>query len=530
MKLNITFFDLKSQSDFLTLVGETDAVNLPISLINLAIKNLPDATITTSGEPELFHVFENEVWTDRIITDPVAEIKSGKVLEPAQSPIKLLGLKGPFSSELTKDLIWGQNRIANRYQPFVDSPLLASLTSTRTVDVIIVDSGINQNHLEFNGMKINNLYCVPSMSNDVADSDGHGTALASLIAGKNLGVNNNINIRLVNVKIFTDTLSPTTAELGLALDSILSYHVTSPEIPKIVNLSWSTVRNAYIDQKIASLIAAGLTVITAAGNTNIDIDNVSPAGCPDTFVVAASNSSDAEYVGVYGTDKKISLYAPGVDIGIASAFSNDQYATVSGSSASAAFASGIASVVAGFFINTPSSNDIKNFMISNATPLALTLNSNCSKAENKLLYRPDSMAIKNDNSYYAGALKIDDLTADLFINLRGIMPISYLINMDTPLIYTASSTDPIFASFINVSTTQDGFVSIKLNPNKPILTDKIKQFSFTITCEGPGVTFKSPDIFCFVTTSDATEADVGIEVNKLDLEKNLMFLALLPLK
>jgi hypothetical protein len=519
MKLKLTFDTPENQSKFLATVGELDASSLPIGLMNMALKNPSVTSLESVGDAIMFHVRDSAGnWVDEVIADPITRIKAGEIIEAADTQIKLLALTGPATA-VTAEVTWGQNRIANRYQPLVADPALATLTEQRRVEVIVMDSGIMKSHSEFANATIEDLYFVPSMT-DSSDTDGHGTAIASLIVGKQLGVNKLSVIK--NVKIFSDTSAATLRELGLAMDAIYDYHMSCVQVPKIVNMSWVTVKSAYLEAKITKLIDAGMVVVAAAGNTSINIDDVTPAGLAGVFTVSGTNSDDSEYVAAYGVNKKIDLFAPAKDLAVASI--GGGFITATGTSLSAAFTSGIASILAGLFNEAPSAFEIKDSLVKDSTPSALNVNAKVSVSENRLLHRLDSTSLPPNQVYYAGALPVADTTQKLQLNINSIIPINSFENATAPLVFTIVWNQPEFAAFANQTTVNEsGGVSIQLSTGVTLpVEEKMKQVSFNITCNSPGITFVSPEIHFFATSESATEQDISAILDQLDSQSYLM--------
>jgi hypothetical protein len=211
--------------------------------------------------------------------------------------------------------------------------------------VYLVDSGIKADHVEFAEADIENLY---SFTEDFIDRKGHGTALASVIVGKTCGIT---NAKLKVVKLF-DTTAPTRLSdfLG-AMDAIYNDFATNT-LYSIMNCSWATARNEYIEAKMQTLFRAGIQIVVAAGNDGSDIGDVTPAAMPEAIVVGAYNSSllpcdFSDYTGTSAISVtpgstnggKLSGWAPGEDIYAAKL--DGGYGFSSGTSLSAAIHSAI---------------------------------------------------------------------------------------------------------------------------------------------------------------------------------------------
>jgi len=83
--------------------------------------------------------------------------------------------------------------------------------------------------------------------------------------------------------------------------------------PSVVSLSIGGPTNQALDSVIANLTSSGIHVVVAAGNSNVDAEDMSPAHCPSAMTVGAANITDARaYFSNYGSAVKI--FAPGQNI------------------------------------------------------------------------------------------------------------------------------------------------------------------------------------------------------------------------
>lgn len=502
MKLNVTFESAAAATKFQTKTGELDLANVAIGLINLIAKDPTVTACEVTGDPIMFHVLFNGAWTEELVADPFTRIKAGEVMEPAAAPIKMLSVDPSFTL--------AQNRIANRYQPLVSNPYYADFTSQREVQIILIDSGVNLGHSEFAHAAIDSLYKVPRFDN-TGDDVGHGTELASLLVGKNLGVNPSAKLKVVKISGLND--KPTLAELGDAIDAVYDYHMTTPSIPKVVNMSWLMPASLYISQKLQRLADAGLLLVAAAGNTTTNIDDITPGGLSFAFTVAASKLDDHEFANVYGVNKKIDIYAPGQDVGVVDFTNNVDYKTVSGSSASAALTSGVASMLFGIGGATPTANDVRTAIYSDATFNCLTLGSEVSLAENKLLHRPDTTSLAIDRTQYLGTLTTD-LTMPRRFNLRPIVPAAIFSNSPT---FTFAVTNPADNEYVGTSTitfvdtgsvNDECWLNLQITPGCALPGDeKVRLIACKVTATIDGMAAETSNCWLAVTspTASATE-------------------------
>lgn len=210
--------------------------------------------------------------------------------------------------------------------------------------VYIMDSGIEATHPDFTNAKVTLLH---SFTTDFTDTKGHGTALASLVAGDTCGLT---RAEIKVVKVFDINTATKQSDLLSALDAIAVDYNSNGLPPSVLNLSWSIARNIYVDSKIQELIDLGIFVVAAAGNSGTAIGDVTPAAIPDVLTIGSfgqslTPSDFSDYTGsaisvTVSTTNSGALdgWAPGEKIW--AAVLKGTYAFIAGTSASSAIASG----------------------------------------------------------------------------------------------------------------------------------------------------------------------------------------------
>jgi len=228
-----------------------------------------------------------------------------------------------------------------------DQPSFTFSRKGANCDIYLMDSGILNTHAEFTDADISFLY---SINNNFQDNNGHGTAIASVMVGKTCGITSS---KLKIVKIFEQNYTTRQSDLISAFDAIITDKINNLNRASVLNISWSIDKNTYIENKILTLINAGVYVVCSAGNSGLPITNVTPASMEQVITVGSYNqdfqpcdfSSYTPAPGTIGTTNNetnfglLDGWAPGVDIMAAKL--DGGIANVSGTSISAGLASAV---------------------------------------------------------------------------------------------------------------------------------------------------------------------------------------------
>jgi len=228
---------------------------------------------------------------------------------------------------------WGLDRIDQR-----DLPLNSTYSYSNDgagVNVYVIDSGIRFSHQEFSGRaSLEQDFVLDGLNGD--DCYGHGTHVAAIIGGNTYGVAKAATLYSVRV---LDCFGRGPLSRVLAGIEWVKEHHTKPAV---ANFSFiSAGASASLDTAVRESIAAGVTCVVSAGNSNMDAGTRSPARVAEAITVGATDSTDTRAVfSNYGA--VVDVFAPGADI-TSAWVTDDTYATMlSGTSSASAFVSGIA--------------------------------------------------------------------------------------------------------------------------------------------------------------------------------------------
>ena len=213
----------------------------------------------------------------------------------------------------------------------------------------VLDSGINFQHQEF-GYRAKYAGFDPVDQYEYqlgtesytpkrgADSNGHGTAVASLVGGKTYGTARKAN--LFGVRVLR---SGGSAPWSVVLDGLNFIAEMARERSQnlIVLLALSGSHSTAVNDAIETLYRQNVVVVTAAGNGGIDACLSSPASSPFAITAGATNKEDSvTATSNYGSC--VDLFAPGEDIMAANSQCDSCIGVMSGSSLSAGLTAGVA--------------------------------------------------------------------------------------------------------------------------------------------------------------------------------------------
>jgi subtilisin family serine protease len=226
---------------------------------------------------------------------------------------------------------WGLDRIDQ-----LSTRYTGTYTYRRTgkgVTVYILDTGIDYGHREFEGRAVQGY---DAFGGNGRDRDGHGTHVAGTVGGKFYGVAK--EVRLVSVKVLGDDGSGTWSGILAGMDWIIKN--APPQ--SVACMSLGGPRNLTINAAIAKLVAAGVTVVVAAGNEATLASNVSPASAAEAITVGASTRQD--YVADFSNyGPAVDIHAPGLHI--VSATPGGRTDNWSGTSMAAPHVAGVAALL-----------------------------------------------------------------------------------------------------------------------------------------------------------------------------------------
>lgn len=232
---------------------------------------------------------------------------------------------------------WGLDRIDER------APVAgADFTYTNTgsgVTAYIIDTGILLGHTEFTGRLAAGFDAVTTGGTG-NDCNGHGTHVAGTVGGTTYGVAKGVT--LIPVRVLSCTGSGSNSGVIAGVDWVRNHHAAG--VPAVANMSLGGGASAALDNAVAAAIADGVTFAVAAGNSNRDACNYSPARTPAAITVGATTSTDAR-ASYSNFGRCLDIFAPGSSITSAWFTSNTATNTISGTSMASPHVAGVAALL-----------------------------------------------------------------------------------------------------------------------------------------------------------------------------------------
>ena len=228
------------------------------------------------------------------------------------------------------------------------------------VVVYVIDTGIDYTHSELTNARSTGFDAVDN-DTDPMDCNAHGTHVAGIIGSDRWGVAPEVT--LVGVRVLNCGGTGTVSGLIEGLQWVTDNHAGSfPGQKAVVNMSVSANLSVSLNTTVDLAVAAGITVVAAAGNNGTNASAYSPASAASAITVGASDWNDAA-ASFSNFGAGVDVYAPGVQI--TSALLGDGQGALNGTSMASPH---VAGAIATYLSDNPASTptDVDTWIKANA--------------------------------------------------------------------------------------------------------------------------------------------------------------------
>ncbi|MFI5533487.1 type VII secretion-associated serine protease mycosin [Kitasatospora sp. NPDC051853] len=244
------------------------------------------------------------------------------------------------------------------------------ISQGENVIVAVIDTGVLPDHQDLVGQVLPGADFSGQQGDGRIDPDGHGTGLASLIAGHGHGNQDGIiglapKAKILPVRI---NLGGTDKTVGARADEVpKAIRFAVDNGAKVINMSFGSGVDTGIREAIKYAVDKDVVLVAASGNlANHDTPVEYPAAAPGVVAVGAVDRNGKVWE-KSNRGPELTLMAPGVDIYSAgpNAKAPGDYHKANGTSDSSAYVSAIAALVRSKYPNL-SAGQVINRMIKSA--------------------------------------------------------------------------------------------------------------------------------------------------------------------
>jgi serine protease len=311
---------------------------------------------------------------------------------------------------------WGLDRIDQESLPLSNSYTYE--TDASNVHAYVIDTGIYAAHSEFEG-RANTPFDAINDGQNGNDCNGHGTHVAGTVGGKTYGVAK--KVKLHGIRVLSCSGGGSYDGVIAGVDWVKANAVK----PAVANMSLGGGAYQALDDAITNAVNSGIPFIVAAGNSNLDACNSSPARTPKAVTVGATDSSDAK-ASFSNWGACLDIFAPGVNIPSAWIGGTTATKTISGTSMATPHVAGAAALL---LASGVSAANIPTQLVSNATLNKVT---NPSNSPNRLLFTGSRGTPLTNNVFKTGLGGATGSTQNFYLDVpAGLSKVTFTVTGGT---------------------------------------------------------------------------------------------------
>ncbi|MGH3656565.1 MAG: type VII secretion-associated serine protease mycosin [Micromonosporaceae bacterium] len=265
-----------------------------------------------------------------------------------------VGFPSPAAADEIRDKQW--------HLDYLDIAKAHEITRGEGVTVAILDSGVDYRHPDLKGALLEGKTYAGGRSDGWEDADGHGTAMAALVAGRGHGPRNRDGALGVAPAA---KILPVRTENGKVGDSRglqQGIEWAADHGADILSISQGFADNPDIAESVNYAINKGVVIVASAGNTaKGETDVVAPARYPGVIAVSGSDH-DGNFTDEFVSGPQVVLSAPATDVASAGGTTGKGYGSGTGTSPAAAIAAGVAALVKAKYPDLDAANVINRLI------------------------------------------------------------------------------------------------------------------------------------------------------------------------
>ncbi|KAG9042276.1 serine protease [Tulasnella sp. UAMH 9824] len=327
----------------------------------------------------LIHVYDGQIkgYAGRFANSTIAKLRTMPEVDYIEHDQLV------WASDIEKGAPWGLARISHREKLGFGTfrEYIYDGHGGEGVDAYVIDTGININHVEFEG-RAKWGKTIPKNDFD-EDANGHGTHCAGTIASRKYGVAKSANV--IAVKVLGSNGSGTMSDVLAGVvwastqaskklqDARTEYAATGKTSHKgsVANMSLGGGKSQALDDAVNKAVDSGLHFAVAAGNENKDACTTSPAAAEKAITVGASTLADSRaYFSNFGPC--VDVFAPGLNILSTWNTGNTATNTISGTSMASPHVAGLLAYLLSIYPSVTFDPEIKAALIPESAKQPLT--------------------------------------------------------------------------------------------------------------------------------------------------------------